>query len=209
MEYIVWGVGFGPLPPELIGADAPDNEDWQQACKVDPGFGSGAWDTAETINDPRWIMIVDSRDVDISALEVLRDEGKIRGFTPRVQPVRVWDAESSDGRWGLEVYAPSAEVVQKMDGIFSAPGFAAEVRGEVAGRKIIFLTPFANTTVVWGDGLEAESGADEVLSMDLQYRQVTVCNCEPGAQLREYGYKHMWDVDRTLVIDPAGRLRAG
>jgi hypothetical protein len=122
------------------------------------------------------------------------------------KPVLVWDAESSNGRWGLKVYAPSAEVVQKTDGLFFAPGFAAEVRGEVSGRKIIFLVPDANTTAVWGDGLEAEAGADEVLSMDLQsHRQVAVCNAEPGAQLRLYGYKRRWD--QALVIDAVGRLR--
>jgi hypothetical protein len=122
------------------------------------------------------------------------------------EPVLVWEAESSNGRWGLRIYAPNAEVVQKTNGLFFAPGFAAEVRGEVSGRKIVFLIPYANTTAVWGDGLEAEAGADEVLSMDLQsYREVAVCNCDPGAQLREYGYKRRWD--RTLVIDPAGRLR--
>jgi hypothetical protein len=120
------------------------------------------------------------------------------------EPALVWQAESSNGRWGLRIYAPSAEVVQKTDGLYSAPGFAAEVRGEASGRKIIFLVPHGGTTTVWGDGLEAEAGADEVLSMDLQsHRQVAVCNCEPGAQLREYGYKRRWD--RTLVIDPAGR----
>jgi hypothetical protein len=122
------------------------------------------------------------------------------------EPVLVWDQQSSNGRWGLRIYAPSAEVVQTTDGLFWAPGFAAEVRGEVSGRKIIILTPDGGTTTVWGDGLEAEARADEVLSMDLQsYREVAVCNCEPGARLRQYGYKRRWD--RTLVIDPAGRLR--
>jgi hypothetical protein len=121
-------------------------------------------------------------------------------------PVLVWDQESANGRWGVKIYAPSAEVVQKTDGLYAAPGFAAEVRGEVSGRRIVFLVPHGGITTVWGDGLEAEAGADEVLSMDLQsHRQVAVCNCEPGAQLREYGYKRRWD--RTLVIDPAGRLR--
>jgi hypothetical protein len=125
------------------------------------------------------------------------------------QPVLVWASESLDGRCGLEIYAPSAEAadaVQKVDGIFVAPGFAAEVRDEVAGRKIVVLTPFANTTTVWGDDLAPESSADEVLSMDLQHRQVTVCNCEPGAQLLD---KRWWDADRVLVIDAAGRLRTG
>jgi hypothetical protein len=128
-------------------------------------------------------------------------------FDPNAgEPTLAWEAESANGRWGVRIYAPSAEVVQKTDGLYSAPGFAAEVRGEVSGRRIVFLTPDANTTAVWGDGLEAEAGADEVLSMDLQsYREVAICNCESGAQLRQYGYKRRWD--QAFTVDPAGRLR--
>jgi hypothetical protein len=84
MQYLVWGVDFGPPPDSLTATDAPDHEDWARVYELDPGFQPDAWAEAETVNDPRWVMIVDASDSNLVSLEILQDRRKIRGFAPRL-----------------------------------------------------------------------------------------------------------------------------
>jgi hypothetical protein len=75
---LVWGTGFGPAPDGLVAVDAADYEDWVRVETLDPGFAPGP--EAETVGDPRWVMVVDA---DASFLQKLQEAGEIRGFAPR------------------------------------------------------------------------------------------------------------------------------
>jgi hypothetical protein len=109
------------------------------------------------------------------------------------EPVLVWDQQSVNGRWGLKVYAPSAEVAdgERYGGLGWAVGYRAEKRGVVSGREVIILTPDAGVTAVWGINLDPEPGLEAGVHMvagtGLQSgRDGAVYNCAPGAFLRKY-----------------------
>jgi hypothetical protein len=122
------------------------------------------------------------------------------------EPVLVWDQQSVNGRWGLKVYAPSAEVVDgdRYAALGWAVGHRAEKRGVVSGREIVFLTPDPTVTAVWGINLDPEPGLEAgvqmVVGTGLQSgRDGAVYNCAPGTFLRKYdafrrGY-HTWRLD--------------
>jgi hypothetical protein len=122
------------------------------------------------------------------------------------EPVLVWDQQSVNGRWGLKVYATSAEVVDgdRYAALGWAVGHRAEKRGVVSGREIVFLLPDPAVTAVWGINLDPEPGLEHGVAMvagtGLQSgRDGAVYNCAAGAFLRKYdafrrGY-HTWRLD--------------
>jgi hypothetical protein len=122
------------------------------------------------------------------------------------EPVLVWDQTSVNGRWGLKVYAPNAEVVDgdRYAALGWAAGHRAEKRGVVSGREIVFLVPDPTVTAVWGINLDPEPGLEHGVAMvagtGLQSgRDGAVYNCAAGAFLRKYdafrrGY-HTWRLD--------------
>jgi hypothetical protein len=132
------------------------------------------------------------------------------------EPVLVWDQQSVNGRWGLKVYAPSAEVAdgERYGGLGWAVGFRAEKRGVVSGREIVTLSPDPATTAVWGINLDPEpgleTGVEMVVGTGLQSgRDGAVYNCAPGAFLRKYDNfrrgRWTWRVDPTTGVPREAR----
>ncbi len=129
----------------------------------------------------------------------------------------IWHKTSQNGRWGVQVVAPS-----------DAPDICwgqAAIRGHITalghtnGIDAFRVDPdnTADTFVVFGDDLAPVDGADTVYHDDLQGgRTATILIARPWALWRRYGYKRrdadfqtVTDDGKIRVVDPAIALAQG